>query len=80
MKLPRNLSGKVLARKLRGLGFEEVHQTGSHIICRTAEGGGHTEVIPDHKPLKVGTLASILNRIARHLGKSRDELMNELKL
>jgi len=34
--------------------------------------------IPRHKPLKPGTLNSILRDVAEHLGMSKRELMEEL--
>ena len=34
--------------------------------------------IPNHDPLKVGTLAGILNDVAAHLEISRDELIERL--
>ena len=81
MKLPRNLDGEVLAKRLDRIGFQRLHQTGSHIICRyTSTEFSHTEPIPKHSPLKVGTLASILRRIADKLGIDRNELLKKLDL
>lgn len=81
MKLPRDLKGEELAKRLEKVGFERVHQTGSHLICRiTTPDFNHTEPIPRHSPLKVGTLASILRRIASKLQLSRDELVKRLDL
>jgi len=37
-------------------------------------------VIPNHDPIKLGTLQSILASIAAHHGMSRDELLFNLKL
>jgi hypothetical protein len=34
--------------------------------------------IPNHDPLKVGSLAGILNSVAAHLDISRDELIQRL--
>jgi hypothetical protein len=39
MRLPRDLSGEELIRKLRRLGYEQTRQTGSHVrltfdVCR----------------------------------------------
>lgn len=78
MKLPRNLDGKDLARALRKLNYQVVHQSGSHLICRTQRKGQHTEPIPLHSPLKVGTLASILKRVAAHEGVTLAELLRQL--
>ena len=38
----------------------------------------HHVTIPNHDPLKVGTLAGILNDVAAHLEISRDELVQRL--
>jgi predicted RNA binding protein YcfA (HicA-like mRNA interferase family) len=80
MKLPRDLSGMQLASSLRTLDYEILHQMGSHLICRTQRKGEHTEPIPNDKPLKVGTLSSILLRVAAHEGISKSELIRLLKL
>lgn len=70
----------MLAGRLTRLGYKASHQTGSHIIVRTAEFGEHTEVIPAHKPLKIGTLGSILKRVAAHHGITIFELLAILEL
>lgn len=80
MKLPRDLDGQVLSERLGRLGYEVLHQTGSHLICRTQENGSHTEVVPRHKPIKVGTLASILRRVAKHHGLELEALLKLLDL
>jgi predicted RNA binding protein YcfA (HicA-like mRNA interferase family) len=61
MKLPRDVSGADLAKRLGRLGYEVTRQTGSHLRLTTTEGGQHHVTIPNHDPLKVGTLAGILN-------------------
>jgi predicted RNA binding protein YcfA (HicA-like mRNA interferase family) len=78
MKLPRNISGSDLAKALKALGYEVTKQTGSHMRLTTTEGGEHHVTIPQHDPLRVGTLAGILNAIAEHLGISRDELLTKI--
>jgi predicted RNA binding protein YcfA (HicA-like mRNA interferase family) len=78
MKLPRNISGSDLAKALKALGYEVTRQTGSHMRLTTTEGGEHHVTIPQHDPLRVGTLAGILNDIAEHLGISRDELLTKI--
>jgi predicted RNA binding protein YcfA (HicA-like mRNA interferase family) len=78
MKLPRDVSGADLAKGLRRLGYEITRQTGSHLRLTTSEGGRHHITIPNHDPLKVGTLAGMLGDIAAHFGISRDELIQRL--
>jgi predicted RNA binding protein YcfA (HicA-like mRNA interferase family) len=60
MKLPRDISGTELARKLRALGYEITRQSGSHMRLTTMQHGEHHLTIPQHNPLRVGTLAGIL--------------------
>lgn len=77
-RLPRYINGRDLARKLSVLGYTIDHQTGSHIQCYTEQGGKFGICIPDHSPLKVGMLDSILRRIANHHGISKKELIELL--
>jgi len=46
----------------------------------TQRDGENHEVIPFHHPIKAGTLASILERVAAHHGMSVDELLAMLDL
>ena len=54
MKLPRDISGVELAKKLTVLGYEISRQNGSHIRLSTQQNGEHHITIPQHDPLKVG--------------------------
>ena len=78
MKRPRDLSGAELAKALRRLGYAITRQTGSHIRLTTERGGRHRVTIPAHRTLKVGTLAAILDEVARHHGLSRQAILDEL--
>jgi predicted RNA binding protein YcfA (HicA-like mRNA interferase family) len=78
MKLPRDLSGADLAKALRRVGYETSRQTGSHIRMVTTERGQHHVTVPNHNPIKVGTLSGILNDIAAHLEIGREELAQRL--
>ncbi len=62
MKLPRDLSGEALAKALEKLGYTMDRQIGSHIRLTTQENGEHHITIPNHSPIKIGTL-SLLSRI-----------------
>jgi hypothetical protein len=53
-------------------------QTGSHIRLTSRMQGEHHLTIPNHDPLRVGTLASILDSVATHHGLTREELLNRL--
>jgi predicted RNA binding protein YcfA (HicA-like mRNA interferase family) len=46
MRLPRNISGQDLARRLSALGYEITRQTGSHMRLTTQEHGEHHVTIP----------------------------------
>jgi len=50
------------------------------IRMTTAENGTHHVTIPNHDPIKLGTLSSILDDIASHLQINRDDLLTKLKL
>ncbi|RJP33711.1 MAG: type II toxin-antitoxin system HicA family toxin [Candidatus Omnitrophota bacterium] len=78
MKLPRNLSGNELANRLVRFGYRITRQTGSHMRLTTEKNGEHHLTIPDHSPLRIGTVSSIINDVATHLGFSRDEIMFRL--
>ena len=80
MKLPRDLSGRQLARALRTLGYEITREAGSHLRLTTMVRGQHHLTIPDHDSLRVGTLAAILAAVAAHHSsdkESREEFMTE---
>ncbi len=79
-KLPRDLDGGTLIRGLKRVGYVETRQTGSHVRMTTQTGGEHHVTVPLHRPLKIGTLAAILDDTATHLGISRDVLMRRMKL
>jgi len=78
MKLPRDLSGQDLTKALRKLDYQITRQTSSHIRLTTQRGGEHHITIPDHDPLRIGTLGGILAAIGRHHGLSRDQLTSRL--
>jgi len=60
MKLPRDISGGEFTRALKNLGYQITRQTGSHLRLTTNEHGQHHVTIPNHDPIKVGTLSGIL--------------------
>ncbi len=78
MKLPRDLSGADLIRRLERLGYAVTRQTGSHVRLTTQQNSEHHVTIPNHDPLRVGTMAAILSAIAAHHGITRDELLKRL--
>jgi predicted RNA binding protein YcfA (HicA-like mRNA interferase family) len=78
MKLPRNLTGRQLAAALHKLGYVVVGQTGSHIKLRTERDGRKLLTVPDHAPLKTGTLSGILRDVAKHHDLTRQAVMDML--
>ena len=59
-KLPRRMSGKEVVKALQRAGFYVKRQKGSHIVLRRDSPFAQV-VVPDHKSVDTGTLASILN-------------------
>jgi predicted RNA binding protein YcfA (HicA-like mRNA interferase family) len=79
MKLPRDMGGEELAALLGKYGYKMTRQTGSHMrLTSTSKGFEHHITIPRHKPLRVGTLSSIVNEIAAYLEIERQGLVKEL--
>ena len=78
MKLPRDLSGRQLARALRTFGYEVTREAGSHMRLTTIVRGEHHLTVPDHQSLRVGTLAAILAEVATHHGLERDAVVQQL--
>lgn len=58
--------------------YPVTRQSGSHIRLTTEVNGTHHLTVPDHRPLKVGTLSSILRDVAQHHGMERDQLIERL--
>ena len=78
MKLPRDLTGVELSKRLARLGYTVTRQTGSHLRLTSGQHGEHHVTVPRHDPLRVGTLAAILDAVAAHHGLSRDALLDRL--
>ena len=79
MKLPRDMGGEELAALLGKYGYKITRQTGSHMrLTSTSKGFEHHITIPRYKPLRVGTLSSIVNEIAAYLEIERQKLVEEL--
>jgi predicted RNA binding protein YcfA (HicA-like mRNA interferase family) len=78
MRIPRDISGQDLIKYLKHYGYMVTRQTGSHIRITTEQKGQHHITIPNHDPLKIGTLSSIIADIAEHFGKTKNQLLEEL--
>ncbi len=77
MKIPRDLSGHELIKYLKQFGYKVTRQTGSHIRLTTTVQGQHHITLPNHEPIKIGTLSSNLSDIALHFQKSKEQLLEE---
>ena len=78
MKLPRDVSGDELARRLRGYGCEVTRRSGSRLRLTSRLKGEHHVTIPAHAALRVGTLNSILTDVAAHFERDKAEVMRKL--
>ncbi|MBZ0200046.1 MAG: type II toxin-antitoxin system HicA family toxin [Ignavibacteriaceae bacterium] len=62
MRIPRNLSASELIKELIRFGYTTSRQKGSHIrLTYSKDELTHHITIPNHDPLKIGTLNNILN-------------------
>lgn len=77
MKLPRNLGANDLIKVLSRLGYVVIRQTGSHIRLHCSD-PAHAITVPNHRPLRVGTLAAILQDIEVAHRLERDTLVSLL--
>jgi predicted RNA binding protein YcfA (HicA-like mRNA interferase family) len=79
MRIPRDVSGEDLIKRLASLGYYPTRQSGSHVrLTRSNQDGAHSITIPLHDALRVGTLNSILNDVATHLSLNKDDLLRQL--
>ena len=78
MKTPQDVSGKELIKTLKVFGYEVVRQNGSHIMITTLQQGEHHLAIPNHNPLKVGTLNGIFSNVAIHFQLTKEQVIRRL--
>ncbi|MEJ2637648.1 MAG: type II toxin-antitoxin system HicA family toxin [Calditrichia bacterium] len=78
MKLPRDISGKELAKRLEKYGYRITRQTGSHLRLTQSSPKMHHITIPNHPSLKIGTLNAVLNSVADHLKIDKRALTEDL--
>ena len=79
MKIPRDVSANDLIKKLKKFNYEVTRQAGSHIrLTKTTESTTHHITIPNHSPIKIGTLNNILKDISDSLSISKEQLIKEL--
>jgi len=78
-RIPRDISGRELARLLKKYGYEITRETGSHIrLTSKLKGFEHKLTIPDHRSIKIGTLNNILNDLADYLKITKGKLVKEI--
>jgi len=76
MKTPRNLSAQDLIKILGKYGYRITRQKGSHIrLTKATDTGEHHVTVPNHNPLRLGTLSAILNDVADHLRINKNDLL-----
>ncbi len=78
MKLPRDIDAHNLIKALINFGYEPTRQTGIHIRLTTQLFGQHHITIPNHDPIRIGTLNTILTEVALHFGITKQELAAKL--
>jgi predicted RNA binding protein YcfA (HicA-like mRNA interferase family) len=76
LKIPRDLSADELVKSLRKLGYIVTRQKGSHIRLTTQINKGlHHITIPNHNPIKIGTLNNIINDLVSIHKIPKDEVI-----
>ena len=76
MKLPRDLSGAELIKVLcKHHGYRRLNQEGSHVILETDSPRRHRLAVPDHNPLRIGTLNAILLAVANAKGVEKESIL-----
>jgi predicted RNA binding protein YcfA (HicA-like mRNA interferase family) len=79
MKLPRDFSGAELIKLLcKHHDYRKVNHEGSHVILETESPRHHRLAVPDHNPLRIGTLNAILRAVAEVKGLTKEEVLKPL--
>ncbi len=78
MRLPRDISSNELIKRLEKFGYTVSRQRGSHIRLTTFMGGEHHVTIPNHDPIRLGTLSAIIREVASHFKKTKEEIADQL--
>jgi predicted RNA binding protein YcfA (HicA-like mRNA interferase family) len=75
MKFPRDVDGEELVGALGRIGYIPTRQEGSHIRLTNPGPPEHHVTVPNHHPVRVGTLSAILADIAERRQISKEELI-----
>jgi predicted RNA binding protein YcfA (HicA-like mRNA interferase family) len=78
VRIPRNISGRDLVKRLDRLGYYPTRQAGSHVRLTTQQSGEYHVTIPLHVELRVGTLNAIVTDTASHLSASKQDIIEIL--
>jgi predicted RNA binding protein YcfA (HicA-like mRNA interferase family) len=78
MRIPRDISGSKLSKKLEQFGYVITRQTGSHIRLTSNKFETHHITIPKHSSLRIGTISSILKEVSDYLQIDKQELTRQL--
>ena len=79
MRVPRDVDASALIKLLERYGYTVIRQTGSHIrLSKTIEGKEHAITVPNHKPVKIGTLQNIAKDVCSSNNICISEFYNQL--
>jgi len=79
MKVPRDVHADVLINLLKRYGYNVVRQTGSHVrLLKKLTDGEHELTVPNHKPIKIGTLQNIVKDVCLVNDFSVNEIYRQL--
>ena len=77
----KNTSGQQLVKALEKQGYVVTRQKGSHTrLTLSGKNGDKHLTIPAHKPLKLGTISSVLKEVSEHLEITKEALIVLLEL
>jgi len=78
-KIPRDISGRKLTKLLEKYGYQITRETASHIrLISNFKNKEHKITVPDHNPIKIGTLNNILNDLANYLETDKKKFIEKL--
>ncbi len=62
------------------MGYTVERQTGSHITLTSRVGVEYHVTVPNHRPIRIGTLQAILKDVAGHREITVQELLEKLEI
>jgi len=77
MKIPRDIDANSLIKVISSYGYSISRQVGSHIRLEN-KSNGHKITIPNHDPIKIGTLNKIVKDICSINNLKLSDLINKL--